>query len=74
MAYAEFLRAYRLGAFGSADWSNYIDNRSDADYHSYVVKWMTRDQKELMTELVSSYTIQEALSWFGADNTQVISG
>jgi len=74
MAYAEFLRAYSLGAFGSADWSNYIDNRSDTDYHSYVVKWMTRDHKALMTDLVNTYTIKEALSWFGADNTQVIDG
>jgi len=74
MAYAEFLRAYSLGAFGSADWSNYIDNRSDALYHSYLVKWMTRDNKELMTDLVNTYTIKEALSWFGADNTQVIDG
>jgi len=74
MAYAEFLRAYSLGAFGSADWSNYIDNRSDTDYHSYVVKWMTRDHKALMTDLVNTYKIKEALSWFGADNTQVIDG
>ena len=73
MAYAEFLRAYRLGAFGDADWHNYIDNRSDHDYHSYVVKWMTRDHKDLMTELTAAYTVQEALEWFSAANTQVLS-
>ena len=71
-AYHEFLRAYRLGAFGDADWRKYIDNRSDADYHSYLVKWMTRDNKELMTELVGDYTVQQALSWFSSNNTQVI--
>jgi len=73
MAYAEFLRAYRLGAFGTANWDQYIDNRSQEDYHGYLVKWMTRDNRELMTELTSSYTIHEALNWFSADNTQVIS-
>ena len=72
-AYHEFLRAYRLGAFGDADWHNYIDNRSDADYHSYLVKWMRGENKDLMTDLAKSYTIQEALSWFSAANTQVIS-
>jgi hypothetical protein len=74
MAYHEFLRAYRLGAFGSADWHKYIDNLSDADYHSYLVKWMTRENKDQMTDLAKSYTIQEALSWFSAANTQVIDG
>jgi len=72
-AYAEFLRAYSLGAFGTANWDNYIDNRSGEEYHSYLVKWMTKDHPELMTELMSSYIIQEALEWFSAANTQVIS-
>ena len=74
MAYAEFLRAYNLGAFGTANWDGYIDNRSQEDYHGYLVKWMTKDRTELMTELTTSYTIQEALEWFTAANTQVIDG
>jgi hypothetical protein len=49
-------------------------NTVHPDDHSYVVKWMTRDHKELMTDLVNTYTIKEALNWFGADNTQVIDG
>ena len=72
VAYTEFLRAYRLCAFGDANWDSYVNNRSYEDYHSYLVKWMTRDNKELMTELVGDYTVQQALSWFGSNNTQVI--
>jgi hypothetical protein len=74
MAYAEFLRAYTLGAFGTANWDQFIDNRSQEDYHGYLVKWMTRENRELMTELTTSYTIHEALEWFSAANTQVIDG
>jgi hypothetical protein len=65
-AWEQFIWAYRLGAFGSVNWSNWIDNRVDpaGSYHAQLIKWMQRQGDQVLTDMINAYSVQTALTWF----------
>jgi hypothetical protein len=71
-AYAEFIRAYRLGAFGDHPNWEYTMSEDPYGYITQLGRWITKRNPNLLTDLKSQYSIKEALEWFRADNEQVI--
>lgn len=69
-AYDEFKRACRLGAFGNVDWLSYSEGAYG--YHARLVRWLTKRNPNLLTQLRDDYTIKHALEWFRSDNEQVL--
>lgn len=68
-AYAEFLRAYELGAFGSVKW--HWDQTHDG-YISGLVRWITKNDRSFFATLAQQYTAQDALRWFTSEQESII--
>lgn len=70
-SYEEFIKAYRLGAFGDVEWDNIIP-RDPKQYYALITKWINKHQDQPPHQLKEQYTFQEALAWFKTDNETVI--
>lgn len=70
-SYEEFIKAYRLGAFGDVEWDNIIP-RDPKQYYALITKWINKHQDQPPYQLKEQYTFQEALAWFKTDNETVI--
>jgi hypothetical protein len=71
-AYAEFIRAYRLAAFGSQHWDSIIAEKNPHGYYALLQKLLLKRNPNLLTDLAKQYTVKQALEWFRSDNEQVL--
>ncbi len=70
-SYDEFIKAYRLGAFGDVMWNEVIPS-NPKKYFALITKWVTANPETMPYLLKEQYSFQEALAWFKTSNETVI--
>jgi len=71
-AYNELKRVYHLGAFGHQNWEWALRESNANDHLTRLRKWLQKHNPKLFTDLLNSYDIKTAMSWFTKDYEQVL--
>lgn len=59
--WANFRRAYAMGAFGGVHWR--LEDFNETSHFNRLIAWVQRDNSNLLTQLGESYSFQQALEW-----------
>jgi hypothetical protein len=65
--FRNFKQAYLLGAFGSPNWDQILENMSATEHLRLIRTYVQKNNTNLFAELTESYTIKNALLWFSSD-------
>lgn len=64
VAWEEFNKIYRSGAFSTRAWDHTIDSKDWSNFHNLLIKFISKKDPNFFTQLKAKYSPDQAISWF----------